>query len=149
MGCSHPRLKAFSFADGQVIKSCPDCSTFDASRSKVLRTKPEEQPTVKVSAETAVAEFLARVGTKNLRTLEALNAVDHGHDPHVTSYSGLAEDFADVAGKQTITPEAHQKAVCLIRSPDLSPEENRDRSKEIRAAKSAAKLEMRKKLYGG
>jgi hypothetical protein len=45
-GCSHPRLKQFTFADqyadscnpikGKTIKMCPDCTTFDAKRHRAL-----------------------------------------------------------------------------------------------------------------
>jgi hypothetical protein len=37
--CSHPLLKQFTFADGQTIKMCPDCTTFDTKRRKAMWDK--------------------------------------------------------------------------------------------------------------
>jgi hypothetical protein len=34
--CTHPRLKTFEFATGEVIECCRDCKSFDAGRRKVL-----------------------------------------------------------------------------------------------------------------
>jgi hypothetical protein len=42
-GCQHPRLRSFTFSDGQTIKLCPDCTKFDGKRYSVLnngKTKP-------------------------------------------------------------------------------------------------------------
>ncbi len=37
--CTHPRLKQFTFKDGQVIKMCPSCTKFDEHRKAVLGGK--------------------------------------------------------------------------------------------------------------
>lgn len=34
--CFHDRLKTFTFSNGVEIKMCPDCTTFDEKRKKVL-----------------------------------------------------------------------------------------------------------------
>jgi hypothetical protein len=39
MNCAHPKLKAFTFSDGQTIKMCPDCTKFDEHRRNVLLGK--------------------------------------------------------------------------------------------------------------
>jgi hypothetical protein len=36
IGCAHPRLRSFTFADGQTIKMCADCTTFDSKRHRSL-----------------------------------------------------------------------------------------------------------------
>lgn len=35
-GCTHDRLRSFTFADGNNIKMCPDCTRFDGKRYEVL-----------------------------------------------------------------------------------------------------------------
>jgi len=37
--CGHPRLKSFTFWDGQTIYMCPDCTKFDEHRRVVLSGK--------------------------------------------------------------------------------------------------------------
>ena len=36
VGCSHPRLRQFTFSDAKTVNMCPDCDTFDAKRHRAL-----------------------------------------------------------------------------------------------------------------
>lgn len=147
MACPHEKLRSFTFSDGKQIKLCPDCSAFDAARSAVLRYKPDGQENIAALALELAPEWLAQLQERERVQLKSLASEHHGHDPHLVSYSGLAEDFADVVAKQKGTPEAHHYAVSGLQM-RRTKEENNERMRQERLKQSQAKELIRIQCRG-
>lgn len=145
MGCVHEHLRSFTFSDGKQIKLCPDCYVFDAARSAVLRYKPDGQESIAAVASEATIEWLTQLPDKERSALRSLASEQHGHDPHLVSYSGLAEDYADVVGKQKGTPEAHHQAVSLLQN-RRTLEDDRERKQQERQKQAQERNRIRR-LY--
>jgi hypothetical protein len=90
--CFHDRLKQFKRSNGEEIKCCPDCTTFDNKRIETLRVSNIEMP--KTEEETHFSFLLEEAGLSD--QLAGNHLVDNG---------GSLQDLAKIPTTDVCLPD--------------------------------------------
>src|SRR5437016_3478458 len=93
MWCFHDRLKQFTFSNGEEIKCCVDCTTFDNKRIEVLRVGTVE--ITKTPQEETHWRFL----------LEEAGLSDQLAGNHLVDNGGSLQDLAKLLTNAHYLPE--------------------------------------------